>query len=490
MPYELERVGTLISQNDAERLIKRIYSFVQVKSNSLCFPGWHAVTLLRRHIVDLVNRDYFACEKSDGMRALLYVICERGRSYFFFIDRKMCCYRILENEPVLLDGDYLLDGEVIITNEDKIEYSVFDTIIFQSNSVMQLNLLERLRLADKFIRHQLCHLFSFKVLIKKMYKAYGFAEAYESRFSLGHGNDGLIFTCVEEPYVFGTCNNLYKWKPPSLNTIDFQMRSENEDVYSLWCMGRGSDMVMIGYFFDFDLDNGYEGDDGCTKGAVSYEKEDSLHPTDGRKLNTAKENVKEENENVKEENENAKERNGKQENENVKEENVPLEEENENVKEENDVKEETNDVKEENVPLEEENEDVKEDNKNELLVEENENGNRNEGHKRLKVNNTCLINNHSESNNQIGKYHKKIGEFHFNENKKSICMDDYSIVKGKWELLRIREDKNTPNSFRVVTNIFLSMRENITYEDIVDHFEEIRRNWKRRESARAQSVRK
>lgn len=421
MPYDLERVGTLISQHDTEKLIKRIHSFVKVRSNALYFPGWHAVTLMRRHIVDLINRDYFACEKSDGTRALLYVISERGKSYFFFIDRKLCCYRASENKSIFLDGDYLLDGEVVITDDDEIEYSVFDTIIFQNNSVMHLNLLERLRLADKFIRHQLCHLFNFKILVKKMYKAYGFAEAYESRFSLGHGNDGLIFTCVDEPYVFGTCNTLYKWKPPSLNTIDFQMRSEAEDVYSLWCMGRGGGMVMIGYFFDFEIDNDCSsaGKDDEENNRVA-EKSDPVLPAKGGA---------------------------------------------------SDVVKDSDNTQEEEKHAEQINED-------------------DEQHKRLKIDKPDSVEDHSGGGMQPGRYHKKIGEFHFNDKKKSICLDDYSIIEGKWELIKIREDKNTPNSLKVVSNIFLSMRENITYEDIVEHFEEIRRNWKIRESAKSRNERR
>lgn len=38
---------------------------------------------------------------------------------------------------------------------------------------------------------------------------------------LEHDNDGLIFTIDEVPYYPGTCEQILKWKPIELNSIDF-----------------------------------------------------------------------------------------------------------------------------------------------------------------------------------------------------------------------------------------------------------------------------
>ena len=51
---------------------------------------------------------------------------------------------------------------------------------------------------------------------------------------LEHENDGLIFTVDECPYYPGTCNEILKWKPVELNSIDFKLeKTPNPLVYQL-----------------------------------------------------------------------------------------------------------------------------------------------------------------------------------------------------------------------------------------------------------------
>jgi mRNA-capping enzyme len=51
---------------------------------------------------------------------------------------------------------------------------------------------------------------------------------------LQHENDGLIFTIDECPYYPGTCNEILKWKPIELNSIDFKLeKTPNASVYQL-----------------------------------------------------------------------------------------------------------------------------------------------------------------------------------------------------------------------------------------------------------------
>jgi hypothetical protein len=41
---------------------------------------------------------------------------------------------------------------------------------------------------------------------------------------LKHGNDGIIFTKKECPYYPGTCEQILKWKPHTVNSVDFILK--------------------------------------------------------------------------------------------------------------------------------------------------------------------------------------------------------------------------------------------------------------------------
>jgi hypothetical protein len=54
---------------------------------------------------------------------------------------------------------------------------------------------------------------------------------------LPHENDGLIITMDNCPYYPGTCEQILKWKPVELNTIDFLFKDPLKLSESLSVMG-------------------------------------------------------------------------------------------------------------------------------------------------------------------------------------------------------------------------------------------------------------
>jgi mRNA guanylyltransferase len=62
------------------------------------------------------------------------------------------------------------------------------------------------------------------VKLKQMYRCRDVKYVLDKVLpSLPHGNDGLIFTPIDQPYKAGTDENLFKWKPPYLNSVDFEL---------------------------------------------------------------------------------------------------------------------------------------------------------------------------------------------------------------------------------------------------------------------------
>lgn len=69
--------------------------------------------------------------------------------------------------------------------------------------------------------------FPFLLEFKPMQRGYAIAMMFNDVLpNLKHGNDGLIFTCCNSPYKFGTDETLLKWKPAEENSIDFRLTLE------------------------------------------------------------------------------------------------------------------------------------------------------------------------------------------------------------------------------------------------------------------------
>lgn len=47
--------------------------------------------------------------------------------------------------------------------------------------------------------------------------------------ALSHEPDGLIFQPSKEPYIAGRCDDVLKWKPLELNSIDFRLRIQKQE---------------------------------------------------------------------------------------------------------------------------------------------------------------------------------------------------------------------------------------------------------------------
>ena len=210
------------------------------------FPGAQPVSFAAKHITELRRQDYYVCEKTDGIRYLLYMTSDGPKDIHYLIDRKNDYYYVAglhfphQEDPTFtrFHEHTVLDGELV---EDRppngppeLKYLVFDCLVLDGQRLLDRPLDKRLGYFKEYVLKPYKAMFAkfpqekelrpFAVEDKSTQLSYAlemmFKQIIPSVKQL-HGNDGLIFTCRTTPYQFGTDEHILKWKPPHDNTVDF-----------------------------------------------------------------------------------------------------------------------------------------------------------------------------------------------------------------------------------------------------------------------------
>ncbi|KAG5858764.1 mRNA capping enzyme adenylation domain-containing protein [Encephalitozoon hellem] len=278
---ELFHLGNKVPPETAQSLRLDIYKKLSITSGKKRekFVGCHPISLTSDNIDLLLNEDFLVCEKSDGIRALLFVTEKEDVFRGYLYDRKNDFYELEMDFP--FDLPVLMDGEVLLEDGTTPTYAIFDCLIYEGVSQISKNLYKRLGYAQMFVERMNESIKRTRVLrkegddgfeqkrvpieagaqgldrtyihfyTKEMMKSYGFWEIYKKIPELKHGNDGLIFTPTDEPYSVGKRGVVLKWKPSSINTVDFKVvRNEGLScVYDLVCSGRKGKDVVFDQFF-------------------------------------------------------------------------------------------------------------------------------------------------------------------------------------------------------------------------------------------------
>lgn len=213
--------------------------------HSLGFPGAQPVSFASRHIAELQKQDYYVCEKSDGIRCLMYLTGDGTQEITYLIDRRNDYYHVqglhfpksAEQELDFHTGT-LVDGELVNDKQRdgsvRLNYLVFDCLVLDGSSLMHRTLDKRLAyFRDKVYNPykalykkypQELEFVPFHVEFKNMEFGYGIEMMFRDILpNLPHGNDGLIFTCRNSPYQSGTDPHILKWKFKEENSIDFRL---------------------------------------------------------------------------------------------------------------------------------------------------------------------------------------------------------------------------------------------------------------------------
>lgn len=230
--------GTKVTGPALDELRWEVAGLLERPNNK--FPGAQPVSFARRHIEELKRQDYFVCEKTDGIRCLMYFLQWEGEDVTYLIDRKNDYYQVDKihfrkptGEPhtsTILDGELVID--ILPGKPPQRMYLVFDCMVLDGERLMKRTLDKRIAYFTKNVYEPYekeraassDEPADFVVDWKKMEFGYGTEKMFKDTLPrLPHGNDGLIFTCRTTPYQSGTDQHILKWKPAHENSVDFRM---------------------------------------------------------------------------------------------------------------------------------------------------------------------------------------------------------------------------------------------------------------------------
>ncbi|BFZ11350.1 hypothetical protein BsWGS_14390 [Bradybaena similaris] len=223
-------------------------SHIQQKCQSMAgwrntgFPGSQPVSMDINNLKFLTQKPYKVSWKADGTR---YMMLVDGKDEVYMIDRDNCVFHVpnlnffkRKNLAAYL-AETLLDGELIIDKvdgQDIPRYLVYDIIKFEGLDVGKTDFDRRLLCIEKEIVGPRNTKISqgtldktkepFSVRLKPFYDITMSRKFLDDKFTktLSHEVDGLIFQPSSDTYVCGRCQDILKWKPPSLNSVDFKLR--------------------------------------------------------------------------------------------------------------------------------------------------------------------------------------------------------------------------------------------------------------------------
>ena len=174
------------------------------------FSGAQPISIERRHFDILLKNRYRVCEKTDGVRHFL--IREEDENPYL-INRAL----VRTNVRVRIPKNTYLDGELLGDC-----FTVYDAMMIDGKDLTEMNLIDRLDAAKKMMDKIPIVKGAFRLRLKNHVEL----DKMSSLDPYDDGNDGLIFTPVDEPIRLGTHETMFKWKPLAHNTVDFMYDRE------------------------------------------------------------------------------------------------------------------------------------------------------------------------------------------------------------------------------------------------------------------------
>jgi hypothetical protein len=207
---------------------------MKLKCDKLFGPQPVAVEI--KDLPKLNQEEYMVCEKTDGSRAIFLLININNKPMCFLINRNLEYFFLdLSFKKEVYEGS-IFDAELVKTKKGDWHLLIHDCMCYNGTSFLKSS--HRLRYAciidfivKRYVNNPDKDPFNIKT---KLF--YNFGPGLEKTWehiqeTTENEIDGLIFTPVNGPYIFGRDLNLFKWKRPEDNTVDFQIVFKGRKVY-------------------------------------------------------------------------------------------------------------------------------------------------------------------------------------------------------------------------------------------------------------------
>jgi hypothetical protein len=241
----------VIFENERQNIINK-FNNLRLTNPNYQFSGTQPVTLQFEHTKILYKEDYAVTEKIDGER--FYLFYEKNSFNLYLFDSNLFYIYSLKINSTY-DTTFLIEGEYTETqNTDKNQENIFKSnfylfdIIYYNKDIRENNFYnfhKRFDLLNDIIiflntskqKNSQLHfylktfIFNFKsypLSLKLLYEQKISNTEYDTLPKL----DGLIFIPTNKPYPkTKTWYELFKWKPSCLNTIDFFVKSSENNKF-------------------------------------------------------------------------------------------------------------------------------------------------------------------------------------------------------------------------------------------------------------------
>lgn len=233
-PDPSKRIGSHVLHRvtgaDATAILKKLHDLTGTPK----FPGPNPISLERKDLLKLQQKQYYACEKTDGVRHAFFACTHKGHNVAVILDRRLSMWLLpLRGLPRAAFQGTVLDGEIALNMRNSSEedaawwqFLVFDAVWVSGVPVFSLRFMDRIHAARKMAgAYKESPDDPLKVRVKNFVDmaAPGSADALRAHLAMASGFfacDGIVFTPDDE-VTYGRHMDMFKFKDSSKHTVDF-----------------------------------------------------------------------------------------------------------------------------------------------------------------------------------------------------------------------------------------------------------------------------